>query len=254
MPHLEVGGTSLHYQVIGEGKPVVLLHGLCLGDLSTWYFIAVRYLRQGYQVILYDMRGHGRSDAVSSGFDLETLTNELTGVLDGLDVRGKVSIGGFSYGGLVALAFALKFPHRIERLALVETPLPPSNLRQMYEAFYEKDMTEMLEGLPPGLKASMQSGGGKVAKILSRVSNLMENTTMVDDVSSEVALQQEALNQLDFPVACIYAKESLCHADGEYLHEQIPGSSWHEIDTTTHYLLDESGGEVGTVMRGFLDK
>jgi esterase len=254
MPHLEVGGTHLHYQVIGEGKPVVLLHGLCLGDLSTWYFIAVRYLRQGYRVILYDMRGHGRSDAASSGFDLETLTRDLAGVLDGLAVRGKVSIGGFSYGGLVALAFALKFPRRIEQLALVETPLPPSNLKQMYEAFYEKDLTEMLEGLPPGLKASMRSGSGKVAKTLSRVSNLMENTTMMEDVSTEPALQVEELNQVDFPVACIYAKESLCHADGVYLHKQIPGSIWYEINTTTHYLLDESGAEVGSVIRGFLDK
>ena len=79
---LEVApGVHLNYQQWGHGSPVVMCHGLLFGSMAAWYFSAALPLSGSHQVVLYDMRGHGKSDRAASGYDLATQVSDLEKVI-----------------------------------------------------------------------------------------------------------------------------------------------------------------------------
>jgi len=135
MPIVNANGIGLHVQEIGAGPPVVMVHGLLIGSLASWYFTAAPALAKDHRVRVYDLRGHGRSERAKTGYDVRTLATDLAALTSDL---GVVDVVGHSWGALVALRFALDHPARVRRLVLVEAPLPPSSTVEM-SAFLEAD-------------------------------------------------------------------------------------------------------------------
>lgn len=81
----------------GEGRPVILIHGWPLSGAAWEHQVPV--LRDaGYRVITYDRRGFGRSDKPASGFDYDTLSDDLAGIIEDKDLSD-VTLVGFSMGG-----------------------------------------------------------------------------------------------------------------------------------------------------------
>lgn len=105
-----------HYRINGHGTPVVLIHGVGL-DLGMWEAQAA-VLASRYQVIRYDMLGHGASTAPTPATQLDDFADQLTDLLDELELDQVVLIG-FSMGGLVAQRFACLYPCKVERLVLM---------------------------------------------------------------------------------------------------------------------------------------
>lgn len=97
-------GIDIHYWRTGEGKPpVVLLHGLT--DNGACWFPLARALREEYDFILPDARGHGRSSAPERGYEFETQAEDAAQLLQALGLERAV-LGGHSLGGMVALLAA----------------------------------------------------------------------------------------------------------------------------------------------------
>ncbi len=90
-------GTRLFYNDWGSGKPLVLIHGWPL-NADMWEYQATTLASQGVRVVTYDRRGFGRSDQPWTGYDYDTLADDLAAVLDTLDLQG-VTLAGFSMGG-----------------------------------------------------------------------------------------------------------------------------------------------------------
>ncbi|HZF35182.1 MAG TPA: alpha/beta fold hydrolase [Candidatus Angelobacter sp.] len=107
-----------HYRRSGSGAPVVLIHGVG-ADLEMWEPVAER-LAPLHDVVRYDMLGHGASAKPPGPYRLDHFVDQLRRLADGLDLS-KFVLAGFSMGGLVAQAFALAAPARIERLVLLNT-------------------------------------------------------------------------------------------------------------------------------------
>jgi non-heme chloroperoxidase len=98
MPFIETNDkTTLFYNDWGSGRPVVLIHGWPL-DSDMWEYQSVFLASQGFRVIAYDRRGFGRSSQPWSGYDYDTLADDLKTVLDKLDLND-VTLVGFSMGG-----------------------------------------------------------------------------------------------------------------------------------------------------------
>lgn len=114
-----VDGGSLHFEAVGRGEPVVLLHGGGV-DLRMWE-PQVGPLATGFRVIRYDARGHGRSTAPMGPFSQE---EDLRRVLDHLGVQ-RANLVGLSMGAGAALDFASAHPERVSRLVLVSISGPP---------------------------------------------------------------------------------------------------------------------------------
>lgn len=81
----------------GDGRPVVLIHGWPL-SAESWKAQTGPLRDAGYRVVAYDRRGFGRSDKPSTGYDYDTLTADLAGVIDDLDLKDATLVG-FSMGG-----------------------------------------------------------------------------------------------------------------------------------------------------------
>jgi pimeloyl-ACP methyl ester carboxylesterase len=109
-------GSAL--EISGSGPPVVLLHGVGLNQ-SIWAG-QVDALASGFQVITYDLLGHGRSHAAPANAPLAAWTNQLENVVSNLELE-KFSLVGFSFGGLIAQAYAAQHSRMIGRLVLMNT-------------------------------------------------------------------------------------------------------------------------------------
>jgi len=109
----------IHYTVIGEGPPTVLLHG-GTGSSAEYWSHQVPVLSEHFRLILMDHRGFGQSDDQDGPFSIEACAEDLVGVLDELRI-GSASLVGLSLGGAIALQTALDYPERIRRLVLADT-------------------------------------------------------------------------------------------------------------------------------------
>ena len=126
----------LHTEVFGSGEPVVFLHtGLQTGLLDFEY--QREYFKKNYQVILPDLRGHGKSveDDISNFF--EDSAKDLLETLDHLGVES-AHIVGCSLGALVGLYFAKMFPHKAKSLCISGVlPEKPNNWLELHNANVE---------------------------------------------------------------------------------------------------------------------
>ncbi|PZA07661.1 MULTISPECIES: 3-oxoadipate enol-lactonase [unclassified Meiothermus] len=114
----KVNGLVLHYRLEGEGPPVVFINSLG-SDLRLWDAQAAG-LASRFQVVRYDKRGHGLSEAPPPPYTLADHTRDLKALLDHLALE-QVSLVGISVGGMIALDFARTHPERTRALVLMDT-------------------------------------------------------------------------------------------------------------------------------------
>ncbi len=106
----------LHYKIFGEGQPLVILHGL-FGMLDNWQTLA-RTWADRYQVVLLDLRNHGRSFHTEA-MDYPLLAADVAETLHTLDVQACYLLG-HSMGGKVAMQVALSHPELVQQLVVVD--------------------------------------------------------------------------------------------------------------------------------------
>jgi pimeloyl-ACP methyl ester carboxylesterase len=102
-----------------DGTPILLIHGLAGSSLTEWYQVAPK-LATDHRVILVDHRGHGLSARSDLRFEVAEDADDLVGVLDALEVS-QVDVVGYSMGGVIAQALALRNPGRVRKLVLMAT-------------------------------------------------------------------------------------------------------------------------------------
>lgn len=110
-------GVRINTLELGAGDPILLLHGWSL-SLEVWDR-QIRVLAEaGYRVIAMDTRGHGRSDAPLSGYDIDHLAADAFSVLTAYGVH-RAHVVGWSLGGMVALRMAHRAPERVSGVVMV---------------------------------------------------------------------------------------------------------------------------------------
>src|SRR2546428_5222313 len=114
----QVNGIELGYRVVGEGEPLILLHG-GFGSLDM-FGPNVGLLAAGRQVIGVDLQSHGRSPATDRPMRFETMADDIEALIRSLGFE-RAAIMGFSLGGAVGLRTAIQHPDVVERLVLVST-------------------------------------------------------------------------------------------------------------------------------------
>ena len=115
MPKVEVNGVGLWYRFQGEGKTVVQIGGAV--SAHEGYATITPGLSEHYRVLDYDHRGYGMSDRPDQTYTFEGWCDDLAGLMEALDID-RAHIHGGSMGSFIALAFAAKYPQRVERLLL----------------------------------------------------------------------------------------------------------------------------------------
>lgn len=124
-------GIKLNVRLDGDpGKPSVLLSNSLGTDLAMWDG-QIGALTADFQVIRYDARGHGQSDAPDGEYTIDRLGRDAVQVLTGLGIE-KAAFCGLSMGGMIGMWLGVHAPERVSRLALCNTAtsIPPAALWQ----------------------------------------------------------------------------------------------------------------------------
>ncbi len=108
---------TLHSQILGEGKPFVILHGF-LGMSDNWKTLGNRWSEVGYEVHLLDQRNHGRSFH-SDEFSYEVMAEDLKKYCDEHNLK-EIILLGHSMGGKVAMQFAVTYPEIVSKLIVAD--------------------------------------------------------------------------------------------------------------------------------------
>lgn len=116
-----VDGRRIAIATIGEGEPLVLLHGL-RGESTVLMPLARELARSGRRVVMVDLPGHGRSDPPLAPLDIESAGAVLMRVIDQLDLGPRPAIAGHSIGAWVVAWQALAEPERVGPIVLISTP------------------------------------------------------------------------------------------------------------------------------------
>jgi len=131
---------KLHYRIVGEGFPLVILHGL-FGQSDNWQTQAKKFSAY-FQVILVDLRNHGHSPW-SDEFSYALMVDDVQELLASLKIS-KCYLLGHSMGGKVAMHFAQKYPKVIDKLIVVDIGIKeyPMHHQHILEGIHSLDLNK----------------------------------------------------------------------------------------------------------------
>lgn len=120
MPFMDRDGVPIYYETHGEGPAILLTHGY--SATSQMWRPQIEALSREHTLILWDMRGHGRSGSPSSAdaYGERVTTEDMAALLDELGFAEAI-VGGLSLGGYMSLAFQVDYPERVEALLIIDT-------------------------------------------------------------------------------------------------------------------------------------
>jgi pimeloyl-ACP methyl ester carboxylesterase len=155
MRFAERHGVHIHFEVVGEGPPVVLLHGAA-GDRTMWRHAGYVDGLGGYSCVLVDSRGHGLSDKPTdeAAYSLEEYTADVEAVIEALGAP-RVALWGYSNGAHVAAALAERVPD------LVAAMITTGWIADMGTPEEQAELIQLLESSGmPGLNLALEQDEG----------------------------------------------------------------------------------------------
>jgi pimeloyl-ACP methyl ester carboxylesterase len=238
--YASVNGLKMYYENYGAGRPLVLLHG---AFMSATVYPA---LAEGRQVIAVDLQGHGRTADIDRPFTFEQMADDVAALLKQLKIE-QTDVFGYSLGGKVGLALAIRHPELVRRLAIYgatyksfEESIPPDVLeffkKATPETFAPKELKAPYEKLSPA-----PNWIGLAAKIL-------ESMKGFQGFSPE---QMKAIKAEVFLSAGDHKDVNLEHI--VEMHKLIPKSQLAVFPNTEHMVMMTNPDKVLVQVKEFLD-
>jgi pimeloyl-ACP methyl ester carboxylesterase len=235
-------GVRLHVQrlppppgVARSGKTIVLLHGLIVDDLSSYYFTLANPLAAaGHDVVLYDLRGHGHSERPLTGYSLNDGVADLEGLLTALAIQEPVHLVGNSYGGAIAIGMAVKHPDRVADVTMIEGHYADDS--------FGEEMTETLRLVVQGIQDEkwrtwLAERGRKTMKLARRGVTLIEDTSIERDLFATVPHPPAALRALQIPILAVYGGASEMLERARKLERLVAGMRLIVLPDLDHRVL-----------------
>lgn len=252
MPDVTANGLRFHVQALGDpsAPPVVMVHGLLTGNLASWYFGLAPVVARNHSVLLYDQRGHGRSERPVSGYTLTDLASDLDALTS--DLAPFVAIG-HSFGGLTALRYALDHPDRLTAVVMVDSfvPAPATGSRPPGVDVAAAQVWEARHGRR-GITAGRKGGGRRRGATTAQA--LLGETTVLHDLRRDSVLDAAALSSIEVPVLCAVGSDSPFRSDVEALIDLLPPERCQVgILAGGHSLHLDAADELAVLVTDFLD-
>jgi pimeloyl-ACP methyl ester carboxylesterase len=250
MATIDRDGVKLYYEVHGHGPPLILTHGY--SSTSQMWQDQVEALSRQHRLILWDMRGHGRSDYPDDpdAYSEAHTIGDIAALLDEVGAERAI-VGGLSLGGYMSLAFYRARPKRVRALLIIDTG--PGFKKDEARAAWNKraqDTAERFEreGLS-ALQASSRERSGvthRDAKGLAHAARgmLTQRDARVIELLPEIAVPS---------LIVVGADDTPFLAASDYMAAKIPGAKKSVIPSAGHAVnIDQPAAFINAVLP-FLD-
>lgn len=268
----ERGGVRWHWVEAGQGRPLVLLHGLP----ETWnaWVPVLPTLADDFRVLAFDLEGMGDSTAGDGDYSIAAMAAQIAGVLEETGVH-RFRLAGHDWGGLVGARLAGDRPERIVAYAHIAAPVDVFDLTRVPDyqqlwltpaqaarfvgvgdvvarRIYDRGVRGGAEALPAGvLERRMRDfGRAGVARAVARWFRDLE----LDDRWRLGTRAAAAWERMDFPVLAVVGDRDLLTPSETFLglEERVPGPvSLRVIDDAGHYPVTEQPAAVAAVLVEF---
>ncbi len=265
MPTVEANGIRIAYERQGQGHhdedvPMVLIHGFPYS--KAMWDEQVSELTEEFDIITYDLRGHGESGATDGTYSMELLADDLKGLLDALGLS-KVVVGGFSMGGYVALAFYRKYPDTVQSLLLLDTRHQADSEqaaqgREQLAQNVERDgVAGLADALPARMltEATVSDRPDVVAKARDMI--LAASPQGVAGAARGMAVradQTDLLPNISVPTLVLVGEEDgvTPPADSEYMAATIPNAKLVKLAGAAHLSNMEQPHDFSEAIHDFM--
>ncbi len=251
MADLVANGVRFNVVRLGPGegaelgerrRPVVFLHGLIMDNLSSFYYTLAPGVAATTDSVLYDLRGHGRSERPLDGYRIEDGVDDLFAILDGLGIVEPVHLVANSFGGTIALAAALARPERVAGMVLVEA-------HPAFEGWGDEiveELSDLVEGFDgPGIRDYLAGEAPRSLRTMVRTcEELVTVSTLGTDLRTSRPTTPDDLTAVSCPTLLLYGENSDILDRAFVLEDAIPGSVLVVVDGCSHALLMENPHEV----------
>jgi len=239
--YVEHDGARIWYAAYGSGAPVILLHG-GLGHSGNWGYQVPALLDAGYQVVVIDSRGHGRSTRDAQPYSYELMASDVLAVMDTLRLD-KAAFVGWSDGACIALILANLAPARVTGVFFFACNMDPGGAKEFVPgAIVDRCFARHVRDYAD-LSATPDQFGA-----LAEAVGLMQRTQPNYSAANLAGIRA--------PVTIVQSEHDefikLDHA--EYLARSIPGAELIILAGVSHFAPLQRPDQFNAVMRAFVDK
>lgn len=180
--YVNVNGLKMYYEVYGEGKPIVLLHGSFMNIAMNWSQV-IPVLAKTHKVIVPEMQGHGHTKDIARAFSCEAMADDVSGLLKYLKIDS-ADILGYSMGGAIAFQFAVRHPEQLRRLVVLSATYTSDGWWPDVVASFAKMNADIFKGSP--IQQEYENNGNDPAQFSSWVTRILSMERKPYDWTKEV--------------------------------------------------------------------
>ena len=255
VPYCTVNGVRIHYDVSGEGFPLVLVHANPF-DRRLWMYQAAHFSTR-FKVINVDIRGYGYSDKPETPTSMVEMSEEVVAVCrqEGAD---EAIVAGISVGGVMALQMGLDHPEMFRALVLVGCSSRPSGVYQQRIEGYSRGVAGFHKEHLKALVAPEFAGSRLGGYLLDRFTDWDPRLSGPAIVQIFRALQDREqtarLGELRMPVLVINGELDNSRPGSEYMVDRIPGAVHRVVPATGHACCLEDPATFDGYVSEFLQQ
>lgn len=259
MPHAEVNGIKLHYELAGSGKAPVVMLSNSLGTRLEMWQPQMAALAGRYRVLRYDSRGHGRSDAPPGAYTMAELAADALGVLDWLGIE-RAHFCGLSMGGMVGQILGASHGARLSSLTLCATTchMPAPELwDERIRVSADRGMAALVDGVTERWFTAAFRATPRPE--VERVRQMILETPAHGYGGCCAAIRdmdlRETVRRVQVPTLVVAgADDPAITVDVmRGLHERIPGSRFVSVPNAAHLLNIEQAETFNRTLLEFLE-
>ncbi len=257
---IEANGIQINYEISGKkGAPVLFLSHSLASSMAMWY-PQMGPLEAQFQVLLYDIRGHGGSDAPEGAYTLDQLGDDAVGLLDvlGIDVVHWV---GLSMGGMIGQNLALNHANRVRSIALCDTAaILPEDAQPVWQ---ERIDMARKKGMGALVQETLERWFtpaylSKNPPGVERIREQFLATPVTGYIGCSEAIRGlnylERLSEIKIPALIIVGEDDpgTPVSAAEAMHQRVPDSKLVILPSAAHLSNVEQSEAFNTALIGFL--
>lgn len=252
MPMLNVEGCSLFYSVKGEGTPIIFIHPPVLTSVNFTYQLSE--LSKHFQVITFDIRGHGNSEQSRIPITYSIIVEDMKTLLNHLDVK-KAFICGYSTGASIALEFLLTSGERALGGILISgmSEVSDKNLKKRISLGVKLAKTGAVHVLAWSIAWS-NSNNQTLLKMLGSAAQKGDARNI--EQYYKYSLHYNCTNQLgniNVPTILVYGqKDTKFKSYANILHEKLPSNELIFIENSDHRIPTKEANELNQLISQFM--